>query len=306
MKKIITIGELLIDFVNNTKGDFEIKAGGAPANVAVANSKLGGISYFLGQVGNDYFGNYLIDTLNKYKVNTNYVLKTDLAKTSLAFVFLDEKKDRSFLFYRNPGADQLYSKDEFENLDFKDSILHFCSVSLGNYPIKKVHDILINKIIENNGIISFDPNLRFSLFEDKDEYFKIINEYIKFADILKISEDELFFITKLKNYDEGIAKLLKLEKLKYLIITKGENGASLYTKKFVIKTQGIKVDVLDTTGAGDSFIGAFLNKIAQSGIIYDQVILKNYLKFANKAASKTVMKKGVMNSLPDIQEMEEN
>ncbi|VEU79639.1 carbohydrate kinase family protein [Haploplasma axanthum] len=303
MRKIISIGELLIDFIQEEKNSYTMKAGGAPANVAVTNAKLSGKSFFVGQVGNDSFGKFLINELKRFNVDIKYLKKSSSANTSLAFVTLDENKERSFLFYRNPGADQLYIADNISDLDFRDSIVHFCSVSLGDYPIRDSHDYLLSKAISQGSIISFDPNIRLNLWDDHDKYHQTINMYLKYANILKVADNELEFITRKSDYNEAITLLLNLPRLKYLIITKGNKGATLYTKDFVIDVPSYQVDVVDTTGAGDSFIGAFLNRISIYGESYEKDVLCEYLKFASIVASLTITKFGAMDAMPYLDEV---
>ena len=311
MRKVITIGELLIDFMPMEKGfrlkdteGFVKKPGGAPANVAVAAAKLGRDAYFIGQVGQDGFGDFLKSSLEAYGVNTSRLYQTSKAKTALAFVSLDDRGERDFIFYRNPSADQLLEKDGINLDDFKNEILHFCSVSLDDYPIKETHKYVIRTLKQKGTIISFDPNLRFSLFSDLMAYRKNILEFIPYADILKISEDELEFITTFKDEKKAVEMLLKFP-LKYLIITRGSEGASLFTKSKRYDVGGVEVDAIDMTGAGDAFIGAFLAKIALDEITdknEDEKIIE-YLNFANKVAALTTTKLGAMNAIPYLDEI---
>ncbi len=207
MKKIITIGEALIDFIPNKKGcslkevvGFERVAGGAPANVAAVVSKLGGKSNFISQLGEDAFGDYIIDELNKVNVDTSYVLRTNKANTGLAFVSLKEDGNRDFSFYRNPSADMLLNESEINKEWFNDChSLHFCSVDLIDCPMKEAHKKAIDCAIDNNSIISFDPNVRLPLWNSEDECRKAILEFLPFAHIVKISDEELEFITGFNN-----------------------------------------------------------------------------------------------------------
>ena len=164
MRHLVCIGELLIDFLPNEKGikleqvkSFTKHPGGAPANVAVAGRKSGIKSYFVGQVGEDAFGNYLKKTLNDFGVDTNNLYQTKKAKTALAYVSLTDDGERDFVFYRNPSADQLFDMSLLDYNLFKKCVLHFCSVSLSNYPIKEAHLKAIQYTKEQNGFISFDP-----------------------------------------------------------------------------------------------------------------------------------------------------
>src|SRR5690625_3117785 len=195
MGKVITIGEVLIDFIPAIRGSklkevesFIKKPGGAPANVAACVSRLGGKSKFIGKVGQDAFGEYLVDILRAEKVDTNDIFYTDEAKTALAFVSLDNSGERDFSFYRNPSADMLLREDEIQADIFeKGDILHFCSVDLIEAPVKYAHLKAIEYAKQNGAIVSFDPNVRLPLWDDETECRQTIKQFIKHADILKLS-----------------------------------------------------------------------------------------------------------------------
>ena len=203
MKKVISIGEALIDFIPNQKGcslkevlGFERVAGGAPANVSAVVSKLGGKSNFISKLGKDAFGDYIIDTLNDVNVDTSYVLRTNKANTGLAFVSLKEDGNRDFSFYRNPSADMLLEEGEIKQQWFNDChTLHFCSVDLIECPMKYAHKKAIEYAKNNNAIISFDPNVRLPLWESEKDCKDAILEFLPLANIIKISDEELEFIT---------------------------------------------------------------------------------------------------------------
>ena len=318
MKKFISIGEALIDFIPNIKGEklknvdgFKRVAGGAPSNVAGAVAKLGGNSIVLTKLGNDSFGDYIVDTLNECNINTEYIKRTDEFDTSLAFVSLTNDGDREFKFYRKTAADLQYSEDDIpENILENTGIIHFCSVDLVESPMKNAHKKLIRMAKDKNVLVSFDPNLRFMLWDDKDELRKTVNEFIKYADILKISDDELEFITGKNDIKDALPELFSFG-CSMVIYTLGADGAKLYLKdsfmKKYIKAGGYKVDVVDTTGAGDSFIGAFLYRILKSehdinDILYDD--LKEYLDFSNLYAASVTTKPGALASMVSIDELE--
>ena len=293
MKKIITIGEALIDFIPNKKGcslkevvGFERVAGGAPANVAAVVSKLGGKSNFISQLGEDAFGDYIIDELNKVNVDTSYVLRTNKANTGLAFVSLKEDGNRDFSFYRNPSADMLLNESEINKEWFNDChSLHFCSVDLIDCPMKEAHKKAIDCAIDNNSIISF-------------------------AHIVKISDEELEFITGFNNIEDA-KEVLFNGSVKMVIFTKGKDGAEIYTKDKVVSIEGNVVEVVDTTGAGDSFIGAFLFKLLENEVNLEGIdklscdTIRDYLLFANHYAAYSTTKKGAIASYANLEEIQE-
>lgn len=315
MSKLFTIGEALIDFIPTEKGlslkdvtFFKKAPGGAPANVASAVAKLGGDSAFIGKVGTDPFGDFLVDTLNEVGVDIRYIKRTSKTNTTLAFVSLKQDGNREFLFYRNPGADMLLNADEIKDSWFcSDDILHFCSVGLVEAPVKYAHKKAIKLMKEKEGLISFDPNVRLPLWSDKEKCRNTIREFIPLANILKISDEEIEFISGINDENEAISSLF-IGDVKLIIYTKGAKGAALYTKDFEIMIPGEQVEVVDTTGAGDAFIGAFLYKMLYEGIELEK--LNKYqaydmLKFANKAASISVTRPGAISSLPKKNEIED-
>ena len=311
MARIYTIGEGLIDFIPEEKGvslkevkNFKMVVGGAPANVAAAIAKLGGKSSFICKLGKDSFGDLIVHTLNDLGVDTKYILRTHKANTALAFVSLDKNGERDFVFYRNPSADMLLNENEVEDIEFtKEDILHFCSVDLIDAPVKNAHINVIENMMNKEGIISFDPNVRLNLWYSKSKCRDTILNFIPKANILKVSSDELEFITGIKSEQEGLNSLFK-GNVELIVYTKGNKGASLITKKCMVSTDGINVKVKDTTGAGDAFIGAILYSIKNKNITKEELIhlseydLKDMLNFANVCGALTTTKKGVIDALP--------
>lgn len=237
MSKVFTIGEALIDFapIESGKGlkdisGFKKLPGGAPANVAASVAKLGGESAFIGMLGEDGFGDFLVETLKNEKVDTTYIKRTSKANTALAFVALTSEGEREFSFYRNPSADMLLSENDIESTWFnKGDILHFCSVDLIEAPVKYAHKKAISYIKQKQGIVSFDPNVRKNLWNDLDECRKTIKDFIPYANILKISDEELEFITGIKDVDKAIESLF-VGDVRIILYTKGKDGADIYTK----------------------------------------------------------------------------
>lgn len=314
MNKLITIGEALIDFIPKQKGrqlkdvvEFTRVAGGAPANVAACVSLLGKESYVLTKLGNDAFGDFIIDELQNTGVITSHIRRTSEANTALAFVSLTEDGERDFSFYRNPSADMLMEPNEVNQSIFsKGDVLHFCSVDLVEAPMKYAHNKAIEYAIENEMIISFDPNLRFPLWDDHIEYRKTILEYIPYSHILKVSDDELEFITGVTNKEKAIQSLF-VGNIRLIILTCGSNGAWMYAKDSVsIYFKSYKSDVKDTTGAGDSFIGGILYQILDKSIKQDnieQLVKTDVLKFAHAVAALVVSNYGAIPSLPRLKDV---
>ncbi len=302
MRSLIAIGEALIDFIPKEKGVtlsqvnyFERHLGGAPTNVATAYAMLGGESKVLTKLGLDAFGDYIISSLKSKKVDTSLILRTDKANTSLAFVSLDQNGDRDFAFYRKPGSDMLIDKEELKEEYFCNNILHFCSVDLVECPTKYAHKAAIEYTKKSSGIVSFDPNLRFPLWDSKIELKNTVLEFVSFADIIKVSGDEVEFLTDNSDIIRG-AKILLNKGAKLLLLTLGADGAMAMTKDFLVKFSGYKVDkVVDTTGAGDIFIGSFLYYFEKNALDINNLkedMLKKALQFACKASALSVAVKG--------------
>ncbi|MEH7117311.1 carbohydrate kinase [Neobacillus vireti] len=311
MRTMYSIGEVLIDFIPLQKGkalkdvlEFERAPGGAPANVAAAVAKYGGKAAMITKLGNDAFGDFLLEQLQQAGVNTKYVLRTSEANTGLAFVSLRADGERDFSFYRKPSADLLLHENEVEEKWFTEGdILHFCSVDLVESPMKQAHIKAIRSAKEKGGIISFDPNVRLPLWEHPEDCRRTILEFIPQAHLVKISDEELEFITGINEVDLAIQSLF-VGDIKAVIFTKGSEGAELYVKGQQFQSTGFTVDVQDTTGAGDAFIGGFLYKLLEKGVRQQNLeeVLHEYhkeiLTYANASGALTTTGKGAISSLP--------
>ena len=316
MKKVISIGEALIDFIPNQKGcelkhvtGFERVVGGAPANVSAVVSKLGGKSNFISKLGKDAFGDHIIEILKDANVNTDYILRTNKANTGLAFVSLKEDGNRDFSFYRNPSADMLLSAEEICVEDFNEKdILHFCSVSLIDAPIKEAHRRAIEIAKEKGCLISFDPNVRLPLWKNPEDCRKAILEFLPLSNIVKISDEELEFITGISDEPKALEFLLQGD-VEVIIYTKGTNGAEFITKERKVFSPSFRVQAQDTTGAGDSFIGSFLYQVAEDDNTLESLVnlseekIKEILTFSNATAALTVCKRGAIGALPTKEEV---
>lgn len=312
MKKLMAIGEALIDFIPEETGKpmkgvsgFKPAVGGAPANVCGAYRKLGGAAEMITQLGNDPFGDKIVEEFKLYDIGTDHVLRTDDANTSLAFVALKEDGNREFSFYRKPGADMLMTADVVEKDWFENAFaLHFCSVSLGDFPMKEAHKRAIEYAKEKGAIISFDPNIRLALWKNPQDLKKAIYEFMPLADILKVSDEEIEFITGKSTVEEAFDDLFT-GNVKMVIYTKGADGAECYTRKAKAAAQGEKVKAYDTTGAGDAFIGSFLYQLSADGVEADTLEnvtvdkMEQYLAFSNRYCAESVTKAGAIASYPD-------
>ncbi|MFD2445473.1 carbohydrate kinase [Bacillus sp. CGMCC 1.16607] len=316
MGSLISIGEVLIDFIPLQKGialkdvvSFERVPGGAPANVAAAVAKFGGHASLITKLGEDAFGDFLLEELSRYGVNIDKISKTKDANTGLAFVSLREDGERDFSFYRNPSADLLLTDAEIDEKWFSHGdILHFCSVDLVESPMKQAHIKAIQSAKARGGIISFDPNVRLPLWKSAEECRNTILEFIPMAYIVKVSDEELEFITGIADEQKAIASLFTGD-VKIVVFTKGSKGADVYIQNNKYSSIGYIVQVTDTTGAGDAFIGGFLyqllNKNANQDNLED-IVNKHYkeiLAFANASGALTTTGKGAISSIPSKEEI---
>lgn len=308
--KVISIGEMLIDFTAQSIGNiksvngFTKNPGGAPANVAVCVSRLGGKAAFISKLGEDAFGEFLIGVLKENNVDTQYIKRTAEANTALAFVSLDDNGDRDFLFYRKPSSDLFLSESDIaDDCINEGDILHFCSVSLVDYPVKRAHMQAIKNALARNVLISFDPNLRYNLWDSKQQLIDTVNEFIPYAHLLKVGDEELAVLTQLCDESEA-AKKIMTGNVQCVIVTKGRGGATAYLKSGeVFASKGRRVKCVDATGAGDIFIGTVLYQLLRDGADVKSICGESkrfikYLEYANKAAAKSVTMRGAIPSMP--------
>lgn len=305
---VVCFGEMLIDFVPTTNGlslaeapAFKKAPGGAPANVAVGISRLGGSSAFIGKVGEDEFGYMLADILKENNVNNEGMRFDPGARTALAFVTLRKDGEREFMFYRNPSADMLLQESELDfDLIRKAKIFHYGSISLITEPCKSAH-IAAAKVAKDAGVLlSYDPNLRLPLWPSSESAREGILSIWETADIIKISEEEIEFLTKGEDpYDDKVVRKLYHPDLRLLLVTEGPNGCRYYTKELSGRVNGLKVDPVDTTGAGDAFVAGILSQIAADGsLLQEEDRLRDALRFANACGALTVTDRGAIPALP--------
>lgn len=311
MYDITALGELLIDFTPCGISEagmkiFEQNPGGAPANVLTAAGNFGAKTAFIGKVGKDMHGEFLKETLEKYNIETKGLIMDEKVFTTLAFVSLNEKGERTFSFARKPGADTCLTKEEVNLELIKEcKIFHFGSLSLTDNPSKEALLYALEKAREMNKIISYDPNYRPLLWENKDTAVKEMRAVIKYADIMKISDEETELLTGYKEPEKAALKLIE-QGVSLVFVTLGSEGSFLRTKDFQITVKSKKCNVVDTTGAGDAFWGAILYKLTERKNSVFQITEeegKEYLKFANTTAGICVEKRGAIPAMPSLEEV---
>ena len=307
MKKVICIGEALIDWICTDKNvdlsqgqHFIKKAGGAPFNVAIAIARLEGNAEFFGSVGNDPFGKLLKNTLIEEQVLVDNFFTLDHASTTFAFVSLFDNGERDFIFQRN--ADALL---DFNDLKFSEDekIWHFGSATgFLEGKLQETYYKTLEFAKSKGEFISFDPNFRTDLWRNNNQNFiKHSLEFIKKSDFVKMSEEELFLVIPNKNRAEAVQEVHKMG-AKIVVITLGSEGSflSFETQSEVVPT--IKVTPIDTTGAGDAFVGGMLWQISKK-LPNDFNTWKEYVSLANIIGAKTTTAYGAIEALPKLSEI---
>lgn len=328
---IVAFGELLIDFVSLETGvsvgeasGFEKKPGGAPANVAVAAAKLGQPSAFLGQVGDDPFGYYLEGVLRAEGVDTRGLRFSSAARTALAFVSLRADGERSFVFYRQPSADMLMTPDDValdviaplhpKGIDGQD-VFHFGSITLISEPSRSATLAAVNYARERGLFISYDPNLRLSLWSDADTARAGLLSGLPYADLVKVSDEELEFLTG----GHDVTPLWR-DGIKLIVVTHGAGGSTIHLPHYAIEIAGFKVNAVDTTGAGDGFVAGLLTGIIEHGLKQNALVniglldtneygnkldvLARIGRFANAVGAITTTARGAIPALPTRAQVE--
>lgn len=305
---IISLGEALIDFIplDEQNTTYQKSPGGAPANVAVGLARLGARSTFLGKVGEDVLGRFLQDTLKDYGVRINQMLLAPDVRTGVVFVTNGEDGERSFDFYIDPSADRFLQMDDIDEEDFvSHKILHFGSISMISSPAKEatLHAVKVAK--ENGLLVSYDPNLRLGLWNSEENARETIKSMLSEADVLKISEEELEFITGEKEIEAGVAKL-KSYSIPFLIITMGAEGSFVYVGDARQYVPAMKVKAVDTTGAGDAFVSGILYSVHEYTGDIESLSIEEAARMAQFAAVSGALAastKGAMTALPSLKEV---
>lgn len=314
MYYVTALGEILIDFTPSYSSDnvypcFVQNPGGAPANVLACMAKLGAKTAFIGKVGKDIFGTFLRQVLSEYGIDTSGLKYSDTLNTTLAFVKLDENGDRTFSFYRNPGADTALEPSDIDfNLIEASRVFHFGSLSMTDEPSNSATLKALEHAKEKKKIISFDPNLRPALWNNLDEAKNKIKSVLDKVDILKVSEEELEFITGENDFDKGSSILADGYGIKIVLVTLGSNGCYYRYKGHTGTKPAFKnLDTIDTTGAGDAFLGGFLYSLYIKGIKdldnLEYSFLESAVIFANAVAAICTTRKGAIPAMPDIAEV---
>ena len=309
---VVALGELLIDFTQNGKSEqgnglFEANPGGAPCNVLAMLNNLGKKTSFIGKVGNDQFGLMLKVTLEELGIGTENLMLDDEVHTTLALVHTFEDGDRDFSFYRNPGADMMLTADEVqEDLIKATRIFHFGTLSMTHEGIREATKKAL-EIAKNCGaMISFDPNLREPLWKSLDDAKEQVLYGLQYADILKISDNEIQWLTDEEDYTEGVKKIREMKDIPLILVSMGKEGSRAYYKDMIVEVKPfLQKNTIETTGAGDTFCANVLNYVLDHGLSdLTEEGLAEMLTYANAAASIITTKKGALKVMPTKEDIE--
>lgn len=307
---VIALGELLIDFTMNGQSEqgnnlFEACPGGAPCNVLALLNKMGKKTAFVGKVGKDQFGTLLRNTISEAGIDASHLVTDEEVNTTLAFVHTFPDGDREFSFYRNPGADMMLHEDEVDEEFVKDTrIFHFGTLSMTHDGVRAATKKAVSAAKEGGCLISFDPNLREPLWSSLDLAKEQMEYGFSMCDILKISDNEIQFVSGKEDYDEGIAYLQEKYKIPLILLTMGKDGSRAYYKGMRVERPGFSVRTIETTGAGDTFGGTSLTYLLEHD--FDSLTeeqLGEMLTFANAAAAIVTTKKGAIKAMPKREEV---
>lgn len=310
---VTALGELLIDFTENGKSNqgnplFEANPGGAPCNVLAMLAKLGHKTAFIGKVGNDFFGEQLKTAITEAGIDSTYLCMDDEIHTTLAMVHTYPDGDRDFSFYRNPGADMMLTQKEIpEELIKNSKIFHFGTLSMTHEGVRAATKKAVSIAKENDAIISFDPNLRPPLWNSLDEAKEQVLYGLEYCDILKISDNEIQWLTGKEDYTEGVAWIHERYHIPLILVSMGKEGSRAYYKGMMVEVKPfLQKNTIETTGAGDTFCGCVLHCICKYGLSdLTEDKLKKMLTFANAAASLITTRKGALRVMPELDEIRE-
>ena len=315
---VVSLGELLIDMTMNgisAQGNamYEANPGGAPCNVLAMAHKLGHKTAFIGKVGDDIFGHELKGVLDEIGVDPKGLIIDQNVRTTLAFVKTFEDGDRDFSFYRNPGADMMLSKEDVDvELIRSAKIFHFGTLSMTHELVREATIFALEEAKKSGAIISFDPNLREPLWDSLDEAKEQVKKGLEYCDVLKISDNEIQWLTGLDDYTEGVEWILAHCKARFVTVSLGKNGSMAFYRKDPASSDYIKAEAkpfiqentIETTGAGDTFGGCILHFVLEKGLDdLSEADLNEMLTFSNAAASIITTRRGALRVMPTEEEV---
>ena len=297
MARVWVTGDAVVDLIPNGETNYLKCPGGAPANVAVAISRLGGDSAFFGRVGQDPLGRFMKQVLQDEGVDTHYMLLDKDHRTSTVIVDLDDQGERSFTFMVKPSADQFLQPQDVPAFQ-KGEWLHVCSIALANEPSRSTTLAAMKAIKAAGGYVSFDPNLREEVWLNPADLKPVVLQAVALADVVKFSDDELLFLTEKADLQTALSWLNEQYNLPLVVITQGKKGALVIHNNEQQLVTGKPVNPVDTTGAGDAFVGGLLAGLVASDNWRNRENLLSIIRQANACGAFATTAKGAMTALP--------
>lgn len=309
---VVALGEMLIDFTENGLSDqghplLEANPGGAPCNVLAMLTRLGKKTTFIGKVGKDQFGNQLKEAVEEVGIDTSNLMMDDEVHTTLAFVHTYPDGDRDFSFYRNPGADMMLRKEDINADTIKASkVFHYGTLSSTHEGVREATRYAIDLAEKEGLLLSFDPNLRPPLWKSLEDAKREIAYGLGHCHLLKISDNEIEFMTGTNDYDKAVEILRETYHIPLILVTLGKEGSRAYYKDLIVECPPfLQENTIETTGAGDTFCASAINYVLEHGL--DDLTadnLKELLTFANAGASLITTRKGALSVMPTKEEVE--
>ncbi|MEC5342594.1 aminoimidazole riboside kinase [Brenneria populi] len=295
--KIWVMGDAVVDLIPEDAERYLKCPGGAPANVAVGIARLEGRSAFIGRVGDDVFGHFLRDVLNREQVDTRYMIGDSAHRTSTVVVSLDQDGERSFTFMVRPSADLFIQPSDLPEFK-KGEWLHLCSIALSQEPSRGTAFEAMRRIKAVNGWVSFDPNIREDLWSSEQSLKTCLDQALALADVVKLSREELAFLSATADVEQGIEELMQRYPIKLLLVTMGSEGVWLHDRRQRQHFPAPYVTPVDTTGAGDAFVAGLLQALAEYDDLSQPASWDGAIEQAQLCGALATTAKGAMTALP--------
>ncbi|MGP2487090.1 aminoimidazole riboside kinase [Pantoea ananatis] len=295
--RVWCLGDAVVDLLPDGPGYLIQCAGGAPANVAVGIARLQGRSGFIGRVGDDPFGHFMQHTLATEQVNTRYMTLDSAQRTSTVVVALDQEGERTFTFMVRPSADLFLEQGDLPRFE-QGEWLHCCSIALAAEPSRSTTFSAMQQISDAGGFVSFDPNIRHDLWHDDAQLRDCVNRALQLADVVKLSEEELAFLTPGAQHADSMQALAERFAISLLMVTQGKAGVKVWHQGKHYHYPTLPVVSVDTTGAGDAFVAGLLWGLAEKGMPANEAELAARLSSAQQCGALATTAKGAMTALP--------
>ncbi|PWC10953.1 aminoimidazole riboside kinase [Brenneria corticis] len=300
--KIWVMGDAVVDLIPEDADRYLKCPGGAPANVAVGIARLGGRSAFIGRVGDDVFGRFLQEVLEREQVDTQHMIRDRDHRTSTVVVSLDQQGERSFTFMVRPSADLFLQADDLP-LFKRGEWLHLCSIALSQEPSRSAAYEAMQRIKAVQGWVSFDPNIRGDLWSDQQTLRECLDRALSLADVVKLSREELAFLSGADEVEAGIEQLMQRYPIRLLLVTLGSEGVWLHNRQQRQHFPAPYVTPVDTTGAGDAFVAGLLQGLAEYDDLSQPVSWDKVIEQAQLCGALATTAKGAMTALPLAQQL---